>query len=65
MSYSSVAKSPLFKGAELHDNEKSENVLLKEITASHHLIRNNPLLRVGVSLSCKLYWWRRKACFRS
>ncbi|WP_175404903.1 phage portal protein [Marinomonas sp. FW-1] len=49
MSYSSVAKSPLFKGAELHDNEKSENVLLKEITASHHLIRNNPLLRVGAS----------------
>ncbi|RBO82621.1 phage portal protein [Marinomonas aquiplantarum] len=49
MSYSSVAKSPLFKGAELHDNEKSESHLLKEITASHHLIRNNPLLRVGAS----------------
>ncbi|MBJ7539887.1 phage portal protein [Marinomonas transparens] len=49
MSYSSAAKSPLFKGAELHDNEKSENALIKEISASHHLMRNNPLLRVGAT----------------
>ncbi len=49
MSYSNVVSSPLFAGAELHDNEKSEQALLKEITASHHLLRNNPLLRVGAS----------------
>gem|GEM_PF-3071763 len=49
MSYSSVEKSALFSDAQAHDNEKSEAALLKEITASHHLIRNNPLLRVGAS----------------
>lgn len=49
MSYSSVEKSALFSDAQAHDNEKSESALFKEITASHHLIRNNPLLRVGAS----------------
>lgn len=49
MSYSNVASSPLFSDAQLHDNEKSEQALIKEITASHHLMRNNPLLRVGAS----------------
>lgn len=49
MSYSNVASSALFSDAELHDNEKSEQALRKEITASHHLLRNNPLLRVGTS----------------
>jgi len=49
LSYSTIAKSPLFSDAELHDNEKSEQALLKEITASHHLMRNNPLLRVGAT----------------
>lgn len=47
MSYSNISESPLFSDAELHDNEKSEQALLKEITASHHLMRNNPLLRIG------------------
>lgn len=45
--YSSVAESALFSDAELHDNEKSEQALRKEITASHHLVRNNPLLGIG------------------
>lgn len=45
--YSSVADSPLFSNAELHDNEKSEQSLRKEITASHDLMRNNPLLGIG------------------
>jgi lambda family phage portal protein len=49
LSYSNVASSALFSDAELHDNEKSEQALRKEITASHHLLRNNPLLRVGTS----------------
>jgi len=49
LSYSNVANSALFSDAQLHDNEKSEQALRKEITASHHLMRNNPLLRVGAS----------------
>jgi len=49
VSYSSVVGSSLFADAELHNNEKSEQALLKEITASHHLVRNNPLLRIGSS----------------
>lgn len=49
MNYSNIAESPLFSDAELHDNKKSEEALRKEITASHHLMRNNPLLRVGAS----------------
>ncbi len=49
MSYSNVASSALFSDAQLHDNEKSELALRKEITASHHLMRNNPLLRVGAT----------------
>lgn len=49
MSYSNVASSALFSDAQLHDNEKSEQALIKEVTASHHLMRNNPLLRVGAS----------------
>jgi lambda family phage portal protein len=46
-SYSNVAESALFSDAQLHDNEKSEQALRKEITASHHLMRNNPLLGIG------------------
>jgi len=49
LSYSNVATSALFSDAEIHDNEKSEQALRKEITASHHLLRNNPLLRVGTA----------------
>ena len=49
MSYSNIAKSALFSDAQIHDNVKSEQALRKEITASHHLMRNNPLLRVGAS----------------
>ena len=49
MSYSTAADSPLFSDAQIHNNEKSEQALRKEIKASHHLIRNNPLLRVGAS----------------
>lgn len=49
MSYSHIESSALFSDAQLHDNEKSERALKKEITASHHLLRNNPLLRVGAS----------------
>ena len=45
--YSNVAESALFSNAELHDNEKSEQALRKEITASHDLMRNNPLLAIG------------------
>lgn len=49
MSYSNIADSALFSSAKLHNNEQSEQALRKEITASHHLMRNNPLLRVGAS----------------
>lgn len=47
MTYSSVVHSPLFHDAQLHDNVKSEAALRKEITASHHLVRNNPLIGIG------------------
>lgn len=47
MSYSQVSESALFSDAQLHDNEKSEQSLRKEITASHHLVRNNPLIGIG------------------
>ncbi|MDC5723100.1 phage portal protein [Vibrio europaeus] len=45
--YSNTADSALFSDAQIHDNEKSEQALRKEITASHHLMRNNPLLGIG------------------
>ncbi|MGF1717276.1 phage portal protein [Photobacterium chitinilyticum] len=49
MSYSAVAKSALFSDAQLHDNEKSEQALNNEIKASHHLMRNNPIVRIGAT----------------
>lgn len=47
MSYSATAESNLFRQAKLHDNEQSEQVLEKELKASHHLLRNNPVVRIG------------------
>ncbi|WP_030000970.1 phage portal protein, partial [Vibrio parahaemolyticus] len=47
MSYSATADSNLFRQAQLHDNEQSEQVLEKELKASHHLLRNNPVVRIG------------------
>lgn len=47
MSYSATADSNLFRQAKLHDNEQSEQVLEKELKASHHLLRNNPVVRIG------------------
>lgn len=49
MSYSATAESALFSDAQLHDNERSEQALLKELKASHHLIRNNPVVRIGAT----------------
>ncbi|UTV26391.1 phage portal protein [Photobacterium atrarenae] len=49
MSYSAVAGSALFSDAQLHDNEKSEQALNKELKASHHLMRNNPIVRIGAT----------------
>ncbi|MDA0107832.1 phage portal protein [Vibrio sp. La 4.2.2] len=49
MSYSTTAESPLFSDAEAHDNTRSESALSKEIKASHHLLRNNPVVRIGAT----------------
>ncbi len=49
MIYSATAESALFVDAQLHDNEKSEQALIKEIKASHHLLRNNPVVRIGAT----------------
>ena len=47
MSYSATANSPLFYGAQANSNSKSQQAYDKELKASHHLIRNNPVVRVG------------------
>lgn len=49
MSYSTTAESPLFSDAQSHDNTRSETALVKEIKASHHLLRNNPVVRIGAT----------------
>lgn len=49
MTYSVTAESALFSGAQLHDNERSEQAFVKELKASHHLLRNNPVVRIGAT----------------